>query len=414
MKGSTTMERCAASAGAAAFDATGAGAVIASGGVRFAPRRYQALPAANIANPAIPSASSASRERLFGPARFATGGAADFQRIDADRLGDVLELRRAEIGDREIEPPFHLAIGVLGETDRARLGDALQPRGDIDAVAHQIAVGLLDHVADMNADAELDAALGRQAGVALDEAVLHLDRAAHSVDHAAELDENAVAGALDDAPVMSGDGRVDQIAAQPAEARQGAVLVRAGEPAVADHVGDQDRRDLPGFGHGAPSRVMQNSTNAGGRRRTNGENHGDLHCGCPLDAQDRRGFSQGPFQPRPHGELRRRDRRPGVRLAACRGKVGCRGGGRSGGNAGRRPLQLSHAVLPACGAIGGLHVAAYRDHAEGTMAEIAPGGRPSRRLCCTRRSNGQARPRTIRSWRRCTMKRTTCASSPIR
>ena len=43
------------------------------------------------------------------------GGRADFNRIDPDRLGDVLELGRAEIGDREIEPPLDLTIGVLGE-----------------------------------------------------------------------------------------------------------------------------------------------------------------------------------------------------------------------------------------------------------------------------------------------------------
>ena len=41
-------------------------------------------------------------------------------------------------------------------------------RGDIDAVAHQVAVGLLDDVAQVNSDAEFDAALGRQAGIALD------------------------------------------------------------------------------------------------------------------------------------------------------------------------------------------------------------------------------------------------------
>ena len=114
---------------------------------------------------------------------------------------------RAEIADREIEPPLDLPIGVLGETDRAGLGDALEPRGDIDAVAHQVAVALLDHVAKMNADAEFDAPLGRHAGVALDHAVLHFDRAAHRVDDAAELDDAAVAGALDDAPVMRGDRR---------------------------------------------------------------------------------------------------------------------------------------------------------------------------------------------------------------
>jgi hypothetical protein len=57
----------------------------------------------------------------------------------------------------------------------------------------------------MDADAELDAAILRHTGVALDHAVLHLDRAAHSIDHAAELNEAAIAGALDDAPAMRGD-----------------------------------------------------------------------------------------------------------------------------------------------------------------------------------------------------------------
>ena len=95
----------------------------------------------------------------------------------------------AEIGDRQIEPPLDLPIGLLGQTDRAGLGDALQPRGDVDSVAHQVAVGLLDDVAEMNADAKLDASLGRQPGIAFDHAVLHFDRAAHGVDHAAELDD---------------------------------------------------------------------------------------------------------------------------------------------------------------------------------------------------------------------------------
>ena len=91
--------------------------------------------------------------------------------------------------------------------------------------------------------------LGRQAGVALDHAVLHLDRAAHRVDDAAKLDENAVAGALDDAAMMRGDRGINQIAAQRAQPRQRSLLVGSGEPAVADNVGDQDRSDLPRFRH---------------------------------------------------------------------------------------------------------------------------------------------------------------------
>ncbi len=164
---------------------------------------------------------------------------------------------RAEIGDRHIEPAAHLAVGVLGKTNRARRADALQPRGDVDAVAHQVAVALLDDVAQMNADAELDAALGRQSGVALDEAVLHLDRAAHRVDHAAKLDQAPVAGALDDPPAMGGDGGVDQVASQAPKAREGAILVRSREPAIADDIGDQDRRNFPGLAHSSGNPALR-------------------------------------------------------------------------------------------------------------------------------------------------------------
>jgi hypothetical protein len=40
------------------------------------------------------------------------------------------------------------------------------------------------------------------------------------VDHAAKLNEAAVPGSLDDATVMNGDGRVDEIAAEGSESRQ--------------------------------------------------------------------------------------------------------------------------------------------------------------------------------------------------
>ena len=93
---------------------------------------------------------------------------------------------------------------------------------------------------------------GGDPGVALDHAVLDFDRAAHRVDDAAELDDAAVAGALDDAPVMHGDGWIDEVAAKRPQPRQRAILVRAGESAVADNVGDQDRRDLSRLCHGAP------------------------------------------------------------------------------------------------------------------------------------------------------------------
>src|ERR1700678_3782876 len=112
--------------------------------------------------------------------------AANFQRVNPDRISDVLELRRAEIADGEIEPASNLTIGVFGKTDRARLGDAFQPRGDVDAITHQVAVALLDHVAEMNAYSEHDALIFGRSDIALRRRVLHRDRASYRFNDAAE------------------------------------------------------------------------------------------------------------------------------------------------------------------------------------------------------------------------------------
>ena len=57
----------------------------------------------------------------------------------------------------------------------------------------------------IDADAEFDAPVGRHVGVALRHSALHLDGAAHRIDDAGELDQDAVAGGLDDAAAVLGD-----------------------------------------------------------------------------------------------------------------------------------------------------------------------------------------------------------------
>ena len=160
--------------------------------------------------------------------------------VGSNRPGDVFKLLVAKIDKVFLEFVAYLFISGAGKTNTIWVCDTLKTSGDIDAITHKITVTLLDNVAEMDADAKLDAALRWQAGVALDHAVLYLDGAAHGVNHAAELYETSVAGTLHHAPVMHGDGRIDQIAAERPKPCQRAILVGAGEQTVSDHIGRQD------------------------------------------------------------------------------------------------------------------------------------------------------------------------------
>jgi hypothetical protein len=105
----------------------------------------------------------------------------------------------------------------------------------------------------MDSDAKFNPPVGRDARVALDHSGLHFDCATGRIDHTAEFSDEPVAGALDDPAMVRGDRRLDQIAEERAEPRECSLLVRAGEPAITDDIGDQDRRDFPGIAHGASS-----------------------------------------------------------------------------------------------------------------------------------------------------------------
>ena len=160
--------------------------------------------------------------------------------------------RRAEIGDLEIEPSLDLPVGLLGETDPSGLGDALPSRAAILTPSPIRSPSLSSTTSPrwMPIRNSMRLSCG-DPGVALDHRPLDFDGAAHRVDDAAELDDCAVAGALDDAAVVNGDGRVDQVAAKRPQPRQNPVLVGSGKPRIADDVGHQDRRELSGLAHGA-------------------------------------------------------------------------------------------------------------------------------------------------------------------
>src|SRR5271157_4021495 len=75
------------------------------------------------------------------------------------------------------------------------------------------------------------------------------DRAAHRIDDAREFHQETVAGSLDDAALVLGDLRIEELVAQRFEAFEGAFLVRPHQPRMAGDIGGQDRGEAAGLAH---------------------------------------------------------------------------------------------------------------------------------------------------------------------
>jgi len=125
------------------------------------------------------------------------------------------------------------------EANPARLSQRFEPGCNVDAVAEDVAI-LDDDVTDIDAHAKFDAPPCPCRGVAGDHLPLHLDRAAHRVDDAGELDKEAVAGRFDDATPMLSDFGIGEFPADRTQLRDRALLVLADQPRIA---GDIDRQN---------------------------------------------------------------------------------------------------------------------------------------------------------------------------
>ena len=130
-----------------------------------------------------------------------------------------------------------------GDADAAGRRERFESRGDVHAVAEDVVVAVDDDVAQIDADAKVDAQIRGGPLVALGERALHADRAAQRGVGARELDEHAVAGRLDEAPAQVGNGRVDHLGANRAQVRERPGVVALGVPAESHDVRDQDRRE---------------------------------------------------------------------------------------------------------------------------------------------------------------------------
>ena len=99
------------------------------------------------------------------------------QPVDPDGPLDVLELPLAEVLEVAAELALEVVVGRARDHHAARLGELLEAGGDVHPVAVEVAVGLADHVAEVDADPEADALLFGHARLALGHALLDQDGA---------------------------------------------------------------------------------------------------------------------------------------------------------------------------------------------------------------------------------------------
>ena len=102
-----------------------------------------------------------------------------------------------------------------GDDDAARCGEALEPGGDVDTIAEQVAA-LHDHVAEIDPDPQ------RQCGV---RPFLDRDRAADRIHHARKLGEQSVTHQLDETSVVLRQCGLDDLRSQGCETAERDALV---------------------------------------------------------------------------------------------------------------------------------------------------------------------------------------------
>jgi hypothetical protein len=173
------------------------------------------------------------------------------QGIDPHGPRDILDLLLAKILEGVIELVADVIAHHSADADTARFGEGLQSCRDIHAVAEDVVL-LDNHVAEVDADAESDTLVLGRFGIAFRHAALDLHGAAHGINDARKLCQEAVAGILYDTASVLLDLRLYQLPEMGLQALVRPLLVGPHQARIARHIGGEDRGKAADRGHGSP------------------------------------------------------------------------------------------------------------------------------------------------------------------
>src|SRR5690348_3956074 len=129
-----------------------------------------------------------------------------------DGASDVLDTMLTQIGEADRKLLADMLADCGADADFTGLRQSLEARRDIHSIAEDVSI-LDDHVAHINADAEPDALALAKIGIAIVHSLLQHHGAAHRVDDGRKLDEKPIPRRLDDATLVLGDQRIDELPA---------------------------------------------------------------------------------------------------------------------------------------------------------------------------------------------------------
>ena len=152
------------------------------------------------------------------------------------RPGDVLDPLLAAVVEGNVQPVLDLVAYHAADADVTWFGQSFEAGGDIDTVAVDVAL-VEDHVAEIDSDAELDPAFHRHIGIVLNHRPLDFDGAAHRINDAGELDEQPIAGSLDDAAPVLLDLGIRQLAPDRLQRAERPFLVRPHQQRITGNIG---------------------------------------------------------------------------------------------------------------------------------------------------------------------------------